>query len=509
MNTLYWSHWFSNKDRLEFMFLALAFIVCLTLTQVIYPYAWLVGFLCLSIFFIVVLRPIIGIYLLILLYPLASISFVIKYQQPYSPSILIYFEEIFSFILLLVIIFRKLSERHRQPVTADLSTAFPYQWIFFLLALFISWSLFTVYRSEYFFLSLMGLWRMISCFVIIAFFVLYLDTYEKFIAVLKVYCFVAVIYGLSAVYATYFVFRFDYDLIDLFNKYTSIYISIYNRASGTLPSNVGMLTGVGFAAKHDLAMLLTAGILFAFLLMKLSSSFKVRGILLALVLLYITIIYQVFSKISVAGMFLAAMFVCLAVPNWRKLTIWVVAVFIALNLAGLFGSSLLKTTHMKNMESTQQKVEVAVSESEFEPSSLAGRQYIWRKTIERIVQQNGLGSGPDSLMADMAYALPTAHNLFLTLCAEYGVPGAAFMIIFLLMIAQRSYQYIFVKPKVKDNLWLLQVVLVAASLHALFVYFFDMPIYRKQLWFILGLLIASINVAAKYQQNKSEGDYGI
>jgi len=484
------------------MFLVLSFFACLTLTQVIYPYVWLAVFLCLTFFLIVLIRPIIGIYFFILLYPLASISFVIKYQQPYSPSILVYFEEIFSFILLLVMILRTLSERHQKSMHAEPFTALPYKWIVFLLALFIFWSIFTIFRSQYYFLSLIGLWRFISCFIIITFLVLYLDTYEKFIGVLKVYCFVALIYGLSAVYATNVVFRFDYDLIDVFNKYISFYVSIYNRASGTLPSNVGMLTGVGFAAKHDLGMLLTAGIFFAFLLMKLYASIKVRFILLILVLLYITIIYQVFSKISVAGMFLAAMFLCLAVPRWRKLTIWVVTIFIILNLAGLFGSSLLKTTHMKNMESTQQKVEVAVSESEYEPSSLAGRMHIWKKTIDKIQQDKGLGSGPDSLMADMAYALPTAHNLFLTLGAEYGLPGAALIIIFLLVIADRSYKSIFVKPNVKNNLWLLQAVFVAVSLHAMFVYFFDMPIHRKQLWFMLGLLIASLNVAVKYNQKE-------
>jgi O-antigen ligase len=179
-----------------------------------------------------------------------------------------------------------------------------------------------------------------------------------------------------------------------------------------------------------------------------------------------------------------------------------VAIFIALNLAGLLGSSLLKTTHMKNMESTQQKIETSVSESEFEPSSLAGRKLIWRKTIERIAQNKGLGSGPDSLSVDMAYAFPTAHNLFLTLGAEYGLPGALLIIIFLLVIADRSFKSILVKPKVENNLWLLQAVFVAASFHSLFVYSFDIPIHRKQLWFMLGLLMASLHVAAKYNEKE-------
>lgn len=477
------------------MFLGLTFIACLSLTQVIYPYVWLAGFLCLTIFFIVLLKPIIGIYLMLLLYPLGSISLFIEYDQIRSS---LYFEEMFSFMLLLVMILKKLSDRHQQPMHAESITAFPYKWIFFLLSLFIIWSTFTVFRSQYFFISLIGLWRFISCFIIITFLVLYLDTYEKFIDVLKIYCFVALIYGLSAVYATNFVFDFDYRL----NTFMGIHFRLFNQASGVLLSNVGMLMGVGLASKHDLAMLLTGGIFFALLLMKLSDSLKVRFILLILVLLYITIIYQVFSKISIAGMFLATMFLCFAVSDWRKLTVWVVAIFIILNIAGFLGSSLLKTTHMKNMESTQQKIESSVSESEYEPSSLAGRKLIWRKTIERIIHNNGLGSGPDSLRVDMAFAIPHGHNFLLTLIAEYGLPGAALIIIFLLVIAESSHKSIFVMPNVKNNLWILQAVFVAASLHALFVYCFDMPIYRKQLWFMLGLLMASINVAAKCNQKE-------
>jgi O-antigen ligase len=210
-----------------------------------------------------------------------------------------------------------------------------------------------------------------------------------------------------------------------------------------------------------------------------------------------TIIHQVFARASVTGMFLVAVFLCLAIPSWRKSIVWVVVILIVMNLAGFFCSSLIRTAHMKNMESTLQKVEVVTSESEFAPNSLSGRKYIWERTIERIMQNKGMGSGPDSLMQDIAFHVPHGHNLLLTLAAEYGLPGAVLIFLFLLVIANSVYKSVFIEPKVRNNLWLLQAIFVAASLHALFVYCFDMPINRKQLWFMLGLLMASINVAKK------------
>jgi len=480
---------------MELMFFILLLLASFTMTQVIYPYACLIVFLCLALSFIVFLKPMIGIYLLILLYPLSS--FFLTVEPPQPQIIDVHFEEIFSFVLLLVIILRQLSERHQRPMHAEDFIAFPYKWIFFLLALFIIWSIFTVFRSDYFTVSLFGLWRFVSSFVIIAFLVLYLDRYDKFISVLIFYCCISAIYALSAVYATYFAFQVNYELFQLFDTAISIHISLFNQPASFISKIVGMVVGVGLAAKHDLALLLTSGIFFAFFLMKLYDSLKARCVLLTFILLFMTIIYQVFARVSVAGMFIVAVFLCLAIPSWRKSIVWIVVILIVVNLAGLFCSSLIGTAHMKNMESKLQKVESVTSESEFEPSSMALRKSIWKRTIERISRNMGLGSGPAGLEMDITFAAPNAHNLLLTLAAEYGLPGVVLIVLFLLVIANSAYKSVFIEPKVRNNLWLLQAIFVAASLHSLFVYCFDLPISRKQLWFMLGLLMASINVAEK------------
>jgi O-antigen ligase len=152
---------------------------------------------------------------------------------------------------------------------------------------------------------------------------------------------------------------------------------------------------------------------------------------------------------------------------------------------------------MKNMETSLKIVESTVSESEFQPSSMALRKSLWKRSVERILENNGLGSGPDSLFTDIAFNAPNSHNLLLTLATEYGLPGAVLILLFLLVIAHSAYQSVFIEPKVKNNLWLLQSVCVTTVLTALIEYSFDVPISQKQLWFMLGLLMASINIAEK------------
>ena len=244
-------------------------------------------------------------------------------------------------------------------------------------------------------------------------------------------------------------------------------------------------------------MLLMGGIFFAVFLMKLYNSSKIRSVLLTLILLFMTITYQVSSRLSVAGMFIVVVFFCLVIPSWRKSTIRVVVILIVINLAGSFCSSLIRPTHMKHMESESRTVEMATSESEFSPSSLSGRNYIWKRAIERIMRNMGLGSGPESLLGDITFTTFHAHNFLLTIAADYGLPGALLILLFLLVIANSAYKSVFIEPKVKNYLWLLQAIFVAASLHALFVDSFDVPINQKQLSFMLGLLMASINVAEK------------
>ena len=483
-----------NIDRKELIFISLLLLASLTMMQVFYPFTCLIGFLCLAMSFVVFLKPLIGIYIFILLYPLASVTFTLSH--PRAPAF-VCFEEIFTLLLFFVMILRQLSDHHQQPIHNKDYRKYTYKWYIFLLTLFFIWSIFTLIKPLYFPFALFGWWRFISSFVIMTYLLIYMDSYKKFIGVLIFYCFVSFIYALSAVYATNYAFLKNYELFHILNSFVSIRVALYNDASGILLQNVGLLTGVGFAPKHEAALLLSSGIFFAVFLMKLYESLKIRLVMVVLILLFIIIIYQVFSRISIAGMLIVPVFLCLAIPSWRKSIVGVFVILIVLNLAGLFGSSLIRTAHMKNMESDIQKIEVVASKSKYKASSLPGRIDIWQRSIERIVESKGMGSGPDSLWNDLAFSLPHAHNFVLTIAADYGLPGVVLILIFLIILANSSYKSILGGGTVNNHLWLLQVLCVSTSLHALFVYCFDMPIGRKHLWFMLGLLMASINLADK------------
>ena len=495
MNYLYRSYRRWNIDSIELIFFILLLLTSLTFVQVIHPYACLTVCLCLALSFIVYLKPMTGVYLFIVLYPLNSICLTFNYTP--SQKIFVYFETIFSSVLLLIMIIRQLIEHHQHPVHNEPSGAFSHKFLIFLLALFIVWSVFTTFRSDYFIYSLFGWWRFITSFVIIAFLMLYLDSYDKFISVMIFYCFVSVIYALAAVCATYFAFEVKYELFQIFDNFIYINISLFNQSFGVVATNVGMITGVGLAAKHELAVLLSGGIFFAVFLIAIYNSWKIRGVLLILVMLFITIIYQINARISIIGICLVVLFLCLAISYWRKSIIWAVIVLLVFNLAGIFVFSLIQTTHKKNMETIVNIIEPTVSKSEFEPGSLSMRKSVWKRSAERILENRGLGSGPDSLMKDIAFNLPHSHNLLLTLATEYGLPGMALILLFLLVVTDSAYKSVFIDQKTKDNLWLLRAVFVAAVLVALLEYGLDLAISHKQLWFMLGLLMASINVAKK------------
>lgn len=501
MNILYRSYQRWNIDKIELLFFILLLLASVTLIQVIHPYACFIVYLCMVLSFIVFLKPIVGVYLLIMLYPLNSICLTFNYT-PFQ-TIFVYFETMFSSVLLLIMIIRQLTEYHQHPVHHESSKAFSYKWLFFLLALFMIWSLFTTFRPDYFINSLFGWWRFIVSFVIITFLIIYLDSYDKFIRVFICYCCVSAIYALFAVFATYYAFDVKYDLFRIFDNVIYLKVSLFNQSFGFLGTNVGMNPGFGLAAKHELAMLLSGGIFYAAFLIAIHNSLKIRVILLILITLFITIIYQINARIAIISIGLVVLFLFLAISSWRKSIIMAVIILFVLNLTGIFCSSLIKTAHMQNMETIAKIVEPTVSKSEFEPSSFSARISFWKRSAERILENKGLGSGPDSLMKDIPFRGPHSHNLFITLATEYGLPGMTLILLFLLVVAYSAYKSVFIDQKIKDKLWLLQAVSVAVVLVALIEYCLDVAIGHKQLWFMLGLLMASINVANKEKNREN------
>ncbi len=483
-----------NKEISVFLnlFFLLFLIMSSVLIQLSYPIGWFIFFICLALFVIIYVYPMIGIYTFILLYPLESIFFKITTVQPYK--ICIYFEEIFLLLLLFVMILRELNDRHKNP--NNRSTYFQYflKRINFFIALFLCWSIFTIFRSPHIIHALYDFYKFIGNLIIIAFLVRYVDNYHRLVHTAICVCCVAVIYSLSAVYATHWAFEYNLPLLKTSYFNLSLYISLFNQSAGFLAEVVGLIVGVGFSAKHELTLFLSSAILFTFYLFEVYNSVKIRITLLVLLLLYMTVIYQAFSRLSMVGLMFVLVFLCISNPSWKKYFIRILISFIILNVSGLLFSSMIRTEHMKNTESTQQKIKSVESKSKFAPSSLAIRFYIWEKSINRILQNNGLGTGPGSLTRDIAFGFPHSHNLALTLMAEYGIPGAAIIGILLFIIGVQTFRSVLIQPQKSYNFLLLQIILIGIIFHALFEYFFDVDIHSRHLWFNLGLLIATLSI---------------
>jgi len=459
---------------------------------IIWPSTSLISLFFMIIFLTVYLKPMVGVYLLTLLYPIQSICFQLNLRWPWP--IKIYVVEILDIILLMVLILKYLSNYHLWDSNRCYKKPYHDVWIFYFFALFVVWSAFTLLWCNYFEKGLFSWAQFNSNFVTIAFLITYLDSYDKFIRLMAFYCCVAAVFALMAICATYHAFLVEPVL--LVNSKLSILgqVGLRNEGAKFIPQIVGMRTGLGLCSKHELVILLSSSVLFSVYLIKHYKSSLIRTLLVILILLYETIFYQAFSRVAMAGTFFATGFICLAVPFLRKWTFIVMTSLIGLNLIGYCCSEIIKPAHMKSMESTMERVKAVSSKSEFKQSSYAQRVRIWRETIERIQRSKGMGNGPGSLFEDSTFFPPHGHNIVLTLAAEYGIPGAAIIILTLFFIAKRAYNSVFVKPRGESNLWLLQVVFVAAVLCALFEYSFDLFVYYQHLWYVIGLLLASLKV---------------
>jgi len=485
-------HEFRNSKSFAWHLFSMLVSSIVVVVTIGWPYSYLILFLLLTIFVAISIRPMVGVYLLTLLYPIQSICFQLNFRWP--RPITIYVVEILDVILLMVIILKYLSNYHRWDSTQWSKRPYPYVWIFYFVALFVVWSSFILLWCDYFEKGLLSWVQLNSSFVTIAFLITYLDSYDKFIRLMAFYCCVTAVFALMAICATYHAFLVEHVL--LVNSKLSILgqVGLQNDVGRFVPEIVGMHTGLGLCSKHELSMLMTSSVLFSVYLIKHYKSSLIRSLLVIFILLYETIFYQSFSRVAMAGTFFVTGFLCLAVRSWRKWTVIVMASLIGLNLIGYYSSEIIKPAHMKSMESTMQRVTSVSSKSEFKRSSYAERVRIWRGTIERIQRSKGMGNGPGSLFEDPTFRQPHGHNIILTLAAEYGIPGAAIIILTLFFIGKRAYNSLFARSREENNLWLLQVAFVAAVIGALFQYSFDVQIFYQHLWYFIGLLLASLKV---------------
>ena len=479
----------SYKGFLWYLFLMVVSSIAI-ISTIAYPFASFVFFLFLTIFVLIYFKPMIGIYLLTLLYPIESVF--IKLNLSWPDYIGIYWYEVLNIILLIVMILRYLVKYHSLDGDFPIAKTYSGRWILFFSIAFVIWSISTVFWSDYLDRTLFSWFKFNCLFIYMPFIVIYLDSYEKFLRLMVFYCCVSAILAIVAIYATYHAFLVNYALLVTSHLSLWVQVSLFNGPGTVDTSLIGMRTGTGLSSKHELAMSLLGGVVFALFLMKHYKSIWIRYTLLLLILLLETVTYLAFAKLSIVGSLVVLVFISLVFP-WRKSILIILACFILLNVTAFSFSHILKPSHMKNRESTGIRIKMESGGSEYEANSFSFRKRYWRRAIEIIQESHGMGNGPDSSSWNISI-LPHAHNMILTMTVEYGVPGMLFILAALFIIAKGSYYQVFKIFQVNNNMWLLKLACVITTALALFANSFDVPIWWPQLWYMVGLLWASLRL---------------
>lgn len=436
--------------------------------------------------------PMLGVYLITMLYPIGSVSIIVRGHTPYE--VMLYGIELLAVPILVVRVLRLLSEHWRRVELGGRGLRHSTAWAGLCVLLLLGSSAVAAARSESPVMSAYGLWRLVTIVVIVDYIVAQVDSMAKLVRVLYLYCLVGFLLAAAAVTATHYALSVRIPLFECLGASVFWQFALFNMPSDFLAVLVGETTGYGLCAKHDLSLFMFAGVLIALCLCLSTRNGRIRAGLLGLVLCFEAMVYQARSKLSIiGGLFVVALFSIIVAP-WRRRVAAILAVFVGLNVVGAVSARLLAPAHGKKQDSAITGIQSATSASEYEPSSLAGRRMIWRRTLKRVRRERGMGCGPDSLGKEFAFGIPHGHNLFLTVLAESGAIAALSLLAILAMVVTRTSRFLAAGSDPTNPLWLLRVTLAACTLFTLFEYQFDMPVYRPHLWYMLGLLLASLSI---------------
>ena len=142
-------------------------------------------------------------------------------------------------------------------------------------------------------------------------------------------------------------------------------------------------------------------------------------------------------------------------------------------------------------------------------ASLEVRFSIWKETLNYILQKPlfGWGAGAFPLLYGNkdGYTIHHAHNLFLELAFNYGIPTSLMMMNFILKIPINTYKKVFYKKKnriLNSKLSLIDRTWVTLIFLLIIVQFFDTQIYDGRINLILWLLISGCHQIC-HEKNKS------
>lgn len=466
-------------------------------------YLWLNGIVAVCLIFLFIRWPGLGVVFIIAVHPVVSCSYdvifsvgqpldiVATFDMPHGHSqmaprfvpLTIYPFQIASLLVFPSLIF------HIRPVSTTISKNIKV--ILLLLSICFVYSFVLSFFSKYPDKSMFGLLRFISITILSCYLIRFVNKLISLRSILVVFCCSSVNASLLAYFSTYYGFN-EVTLIYSGHGITFFQVqSLFNTPFNFNYEVSGLLPGFGIAGKHEFAMLIVTGLLASVYLMYISTN-KSNFIfyLLAVLMLYPGLYYAP-CKVGIVSVFFAIFIISIISSCLRKHIVSILLVVFFLNIYALVVSDYTRPEHMKNTAGMSQSFKVINNSSQF-GTGLPGRITIWTQAIRIIKESYSLGIGPEMLNQrlnhDHAFAYPTAHNILLTFCAEYGMP----VLICLLLLAKLTFQRVFCIIKCsasfRDNNALLVIIVTICFVAIAFEYMFDLSVWRPQLW-ILGTIM--------------------
>ena len=139
---------------------------------------------------------------------------------------------------------------------------------------------------------------------------------------------------------------------------------------------------------------------------------------------------------------------------------------------------------------------LATLTSELSEGSLSGRRYIWQEGLAVFAKHPVLGVGSGAFRQGVEVSFlnerKVAHNTYLSVLVEVGIPGFALLAAILAITVQQILR----QPEWDSRLWL--AVFLVWAIGAFALTFED----KKATWFVIGLIVASANLI--YQSHAAE-----
>jgi hypothetical protein len=426
------------------------------------------------------LNPIAGVYIWLFLFPIQEIYFRVSvYGHAHAHET--HFVELFALIILPVLIAQALKRWTQNLAQPPVPSEF--QWIYFVSAAFVCWSVINLLLSPLPTEITINWWVMMCNFPLSIFLIFNMNSYEKFVRLVIFFCIVAALQSVATICSN----LYTYDYRTLFTDTSPFTIILIRRfmKSGLSPAS-------GFSGRHELGILLSCATACNLFLMHRFKGLAARAGLLLLLLLYATTLFLAIPKAAILGCAISLFIVILAVPQWRKRAPISAAAMFGMGFLGNYLAIFIRPSFVSQHAAGYAGGDL-LTQSPTQPGTILNRIKLMKEAIDVIVSSNGLGAGPDS-MQYLKIGGVHGHDFILTFGADYGVPGILFALCMVLLLGKLAYSKILARPRPENRVWLLRAAILACLLMTLFEYSLDCSIWYPHLWFISALFLASMRL---------------